>query len=250
MEVTVRCETLAPAALEKDGRSELVRMLFPIHLKVFDGVDEASFTKKVLPPQALWTKIGVFRTPSGEGIGYCALHLFEQRLQHQSYSVFRAETGILPAFRGKRLALSFFLRQALSHRLRRPLRRPFLLCTLVHPSSYHLIAKHFAQAYPRCSSPTPPATEALMYALADAFGEVRVHSADPSIRQVGWITRDTSEERARWAASTADDVRFFLENNPDYGKGLGLVTLIPLTTANVLQALYRLRKTTKPKRRL
>lgn len=244
MEVNVRCETVAPAALEKDGRSELVRLLFPIHLRVFDGVDEASFIKKVLPPQALWTKIGVFRTPDGEGVGYCALHLFVQRLQLKNYYVFRAETGIVPAFRGQRLALSFFLRQALTHKIRHPLQSPFLLCTLVHPSSYHLIAKHFIQAYPRCASPTPPAAEALMYALADAFGEVRVHSADPSIRKVGWITRDTPEEKACWAASAADDIRFFLEKNPDYEKGLGLVTLVPLTTANLLNALYRLWKPT------
>src|SRR5205085_10016974 len=52
-------------------------------------------------------------------------------------------------------------------------------------------------------------------------------------RQVHWITRDSEVERAYWRQCDKPAARFFVEANPGYGKGDGLVTLVSIDSHNL-----------------
>jgi CRP-like cAMP-binding protein len=67
--------------------------------------------------------------------------------------------------------------------------------------------------------------------MADEFGLARVDEQNPLVRKVGWKTRDTGAERAYWQHCDRPSARFFVQANPGYSEGHGLLTLVPLTLA-------------------
>jgi CRP-like cAMP-binding protein len=69
--------------------------------------------------------------------------------------------------------------------------------------------------------------------LANSFGLERVVPHNPLTRQVHWITRDSEVERNYWAQCDKPAARFFIEANPGYGDGDGLVTLVKVDAHNL-----------------
>ncbi len=222
-----------PAAMGQDQKTRLLEWLYPVQERIFQGVDEQAFAKKLFGADAIYTRIKVFIDDRKEPVGYCAVHRFEVRLHSADYAIFRAEAGIERAYRGRSSTFIFALKQGFQYKLLHPSRRCVFFCTLVHPSSYRLLTNYCPEIYPNHRSQTPDAVSHLMYDLADALGEQRVSDLDPSIREVGWITRDTPQESAFWSNCEEPNVRFFVKINPGYAKGEGLVTLVPLTLENL-----------------
>lgn len=237
-------ELIDPAALAPENRQALTKKLYALHERIFSGVSLADFEHKVISPPSERTRIQLLQNARGEWVGYEALHRYRFRLSGRELIIFRAQAGILKPYRGQGSSFHFGLRQTLGYKLCHPAARTFLLFTLVHPSSYHLLAQHCHELYPHPLHPTPPPIRALIHDLAAAFDEPRPPLADtPEIRQVGWITRDDEDDTAFWQNSTQPDVRYFLRVNPGYGLGHGLLTLVPVTWKNLLlSALLRLRQ--------
>ncbi len=223
-------------SLDKNRKQELIDRLFLLNCRIFAGVEKAKFAQYISRKEARWNKVKIYRNLAGEAVGYCGIHLMDIPETENDYSVIRAETGILREYRGSGETLRFCLSEAFKLKLRHPSQPLFLFCTLVHPSSFHLLQRHFFRIFPRPDQETPPQTATMMQWLADYFDEKRIEGASPMVRDTGWITRDSEEEQAFWADCTQPDVRFFLEQNPAYGKGRGLVTLVPLTLPNLLVA--------------
>ena len=78
-----------------------------------------------------------------------------------------------------------------------------------------------------------------MEALADDFGLARIEERSPLVRKIGWITRDRAEDEERWRTSEDPRVRLFVELNPDYSEGAGMVTLIPVSLSAVIRGYSR-----------
>ena len=57
------------------------------------------------------------------------------------------------------------------------------------------------------------------------------------MRHVHWITLESDEERQRWMNSRRRDTRFYLEHNPGYVDGTGMLTYIPFNGSILLRAL-------------
>jgi len=228
-----RYETVDPAVLNVQALEAFGRELFVLHTRIFTGVDEAQFRSKVFNPEARWCKIRLFRSVSGTPVGYCALHAFDKEIRGKSVAVFRTETGLLKEYRRQGRVTSFLLTEALRHRLRHPLQKSYFFCTLVHPSSYHLIDRFFFRSYPSPSRPCPADLLRTLEEIAQAFHELAPPGLPPGVRQVGWVTRESPEEARRWQESPDPGTRFFLERNPGYGRGEGLMVLVPLTHVNV-----------------
>ena len=228
-----RIERVDPDALTPAARERLVDELYGVHSEVFDGVDRAQFRKYVVcsPAQATW--IDVFRDDDDRAVGYLALHRFDLTHEGRSLAVFRAEAGMLRAYRGKTSIGSLLVTKILAYRLRYPTRAIFYFGSLVHPSSYHGIARFGVRMWPHPERRVPPAVESLMTRLGERFGLDAVDPARPLVRDVGWITRDTDQERAYWERCSKPTARFFVEANPGYGLGHGLLTLVPLTLSNL-----------------
>lgn len=234
-----KLEVVNPASLASSARERLADELEALSNRIFLGVSRAELMAEVLAPPTRRSRLQLMRDGSGALVGYCGAHLYEKRVLGQRRLIFRSEAGLLPAYRGSGRTFRFGLRQALACRIRHPLRRLDLFCTLVHPSSYRLLADHFAAMYPLPGQPVPTATQALMQAIAEAFEETPVAWDDAGLRQVGWITRDSEQDSQAWATSEAPAVRFFLKRNPGYRQGVGLVTLVPLSWHNLLRSAWQ-----------
>jgi hypothetical protein len=223
--------------MSTDERTRLGEALNELNSRIFSGVSKEDFLGYAFNPNAERIRILVFEGPTGEMVGYIATQFFRQPVKGRIYPVFRAEAGILPRFRGQHATVSYGLWEAAQYKLRHPFQRVFYLGMLVHPSSYHLIAKHFCRVYPSRLRATPPQMLELMAQLADAFGTARV-DGDPLRRKVGWISREPPEEPGHSPEALAD-ARFFAEKNPGYQHGDGLVALVPLTFANIIVGVWR-----------
>lgn len=227
-------ETLDPAILSQQALAELCRELYAVHCQIFDGVDKVQFERKVFSPNAKWTKIRIFKNIKGKTVGYYALHTYEKVINSENIVIFRSETGILRDYRKQGNVSSFFLKEAIKYKIFHPFKKSYLFCTLVHPSSYYLISKFFFRSYPNVKYATPLDVLDRMYQMAEAFHETQQPNVAPSLREVGWITRETPEEQNEWARSSDPDICFFLSKNPGYHKGQGLMTLVLLDLKNIL----------------
>jgi hypothetical protein len=226
-------ETIVPAALSKEAWRKFCRELYATHNKIFEGFDADQFSKKMFPVEAMWTEIRVFKNSKKEIVGYYALHAYEKVIDSEKTIIFRAEAGILREYRKQGNISSFFV-EVIKYKALHPFKKSYFFYTLIHPSSYHLLSKYFFRCYPNIRYATPPKVVNKMSLIADAFHEVRLPNAEPAIRDAGCITRQTESEQNELAKSKDPDTRFFLKKNPDYQKGYGLVTLVPLTAKNIL----------------
>lgn len=237
MKRIARRRIVDPFAMSDDERAHFGNALNALNSRVFRGVSKDDFLGYAFNPLAARIRILVFDNSAGEVVGYIATQFFRQVVGGQTIPVFRAEAGILPAYRGRHATISFGLTEAALYKLRHPFQQVYYLGMLVHPSSYHLVAKHFPTIYPSRIKETPQAMLDFMEELADAFGTPRV-DGDPLRRQVGWITREPPEEPSHSPGALAD-ARFFVEMNSGYEAGHGLVTLIPLTFVNLIAGAWR-----------
>jgi hypothetical protein len=228
-----RSDVVIPNRLDSAARQAFIDALYKVHCQVFDGVARDSFAKYVVESRAEQTWINVHRNDAGDIVGYFALHIFERDLGGRTSAIFRAEAGTTRSYRGRNTNTRFGLALALPYLLRHPGRRVFYLGSLVHPSSYCLFAKLFDVIWPSSRHPPPPAVLGFMDELANSFGLERVTADNPLTRHVHWITRDSEVERHYWRQCDKPAARFFIEANPGYGEGDGLVTLVRVDAHNL-----------------
>jgi CRP-like cAMP-binding protein len=235
-----KSEVIVPQSLSPEARSQLIDALYAVHSEIFDGVEREAFAKYVVESKAEHTWIQVHRNEKGALVGYFAFHIFERELEGVSTAVLRAEAGTLREYRGGNVNARFGLSLALRYMVKNPGRKVYYLGSLVHPSSYGVFVKYCGEVWPRRDSPTPPKLAAFMEELAAEFGLRKVDETRPLVRQVGWRTRETEAEREYWRQCDKPAARFFIESNPGYGEGHGLVTLVPATASTVLRVLRAL----------
>ncbi|WP_338872323.1 cyclic nucleotide-binding domain-containing protein [Myxococcus stipitatus] len=226
-------EVVVPQSLSAEARRRLTDALYAVHQEIFDGVERDCFARYVVDSTAEHTWIQLHRNEAGLLVGYFALHVFEKKLNGVITAVFRAEAGSLRAYRGSNLSPRLALSLVVKYLLRHPGRPAYYLGALVHPSSYTLLTKYCGEVWPRREHPIPAELRGFIDELGSAFGLARVDPENPLLRQVGWRTRESEAERDYWRQCDRPSARFFLETNPGYTQGHGLLTLIPATLANI-----------------
>ena len=225
-----RTEVVDPKALADDERRACAASLYKVHASVFDGVTLEDFAKYVVDSSAQLTRILLFKNAAREVVGYFAFHIFERTLAARKTTVMRAEAGMLREYRGGSSTASFAVRQALACKLRHPTRALYYLGCLVHPSSYSLFARWTDERlWPNPRAEVPPQIRAFIDELGDLFGLARVDPRNSLVRDVGWQTRDSEVERSYWRSCAKPAARLFMRQNPGYGQGHGLLTLIPIS---------------------
>ncbi len=234
MSKVVCAETICPSMLTDAARQKLSESLYDVHKRIFKGLDESGFDHYVVNSPANATKIFIYRNkPEKEIIGYFAVHRFEKFINDKLLVIFRAEAGLVPEYRRKNANISFWLlKEAIKFKIFHPSRAVYILVSPINPSAYALLVKHIYKIHPRYNSVIPSEVEKLMMRLADEFGLEMVDENNPLIRKVGWITQATDKEKTFWQSSTDPHVRFYIDSNPDFNKGNGLLTLVPLTFLN------------------
>jgi len=226
-----------PCLLNETDKNDFIDKLYALHCKIFSGVNKSTFIHYVVDSPAKTTKICIFKNNEGQFVGYCAAHLFEKRVLNKKYFIFRAEAGLLPQYRRHNTTLMFGFMEAFKFRFSHPFARLYYLGSFVHPSVFHMFTKFFSKIYPSSNQSTPGKIVKLMCTLADEFQLPVVDSKKPLVRKIGWITNESEEEKQHWRQKLRPDVRLYLDLNPGYGDGHGLLTLVPLGFINMMHSL-------------
>jgi len=223
----VRNETVDPTTLSETDKDALISELYAVHTEIFDGVSREEFARYVINSPAKRTRIQLSYGENGELAGYLAMHAFRPKLRGEECTVLRAEAGLRRAYRGNASTAGFAISNLLKTQwdYSGPL---FYLGCLVHPSSYTIFAINARSVWPSPVVAVPDDLFELMMRLGEEFHLEMVDPARPLVRKVGWITRDTEAERRYWQTCDMPGARFYLEQNPGYTEGHGLLTLVPL----------------------
>jgi len=226
-----------PKSLSAGETDALARELYAVHQEIFGGVTEADFRAYVVDSPAARTRIQVYRAGDADGpvVGFAAVHVFELELDDGPMSLMRAEVGLMEGWRGRSAAAGFLLREGLRVAALSPVRRACFLACPVHPASYLALTRSCGQVWPRPEAPTPAPIQAVMDRLDSDLGLQRpADAADDGVRKVGWITRQTPSEARFWAGHSDERVRYYIERNPGYRRGDGLLVLAPVDWRSVL----------------
>lgn len=237
MPAATTAELVLPATLEPAARQALLDGLYAVHCQIFDGVEKSAFAKYVIDSKAAHTIIQLHKNSEGAIVGYCAFHRFEQRLSGKLTAIVRMEAGSLRAYRGSNRNTRFVLGQIARYKRRHPLRPIYYLGTLVHPSSYAAFAKYAEQIWPAPDREPAPEIRAFMAELARTFELEPVDPGNPLVVHVGWRTRDSEAERSYWRSCDKPTARFFVQQNPHYSQGQGLMTLVPIRASGLARTM-------------
>ena len=227
-------------AMDPEEREALARELYGVHAQIFTGLDYEGFRNYVVERPAWRTWIYVKHNASGQLVGYTAMHAFRFTMQRKPWTVIRMEAGTLPAARGRDVTMVYGVLRLLRIWAYAPWRRVCMFAALTHPSSYTFLAHYAPVIFPhaeRADIPAPVLQK--MEELATRFQLERVDPGNPLLRHVNWITMETEEDRQRWRASQRQDTRFYIDNNPGYPEGHGMLTFIPINGAILLRSLAR-----------
>ncbi|MDV6415151.1 hypothetical protein FA482_16565 [Pseudomonas aeruginosa] len=241
-------EVVNPGKLDETQRGNLASELYAIHARIFHGVQYESFAREVIHSTARLTRIAIYRNRQHEIVGYCAVHFHDSEVfQYSKACVIRAESGILQEYRGSNQSIPFLTRQVLRYKLLNPGKRLLFLDTLIHPSSYALVTKYVDDVWP-CHCDLESHHVKFLEHLIAQFSFKR-SSNDPLVVDTGWTTTEADHERARWTTHSNPNVRFFLDRNPEYHKGNGLITVFPITLKNIFTATRRFKRSSSVKRK-
>jgi hypothetical protein len=229
-------KTLSPAQIEA-----LTDQLYPIQQDIFDGVSRDSFQKYVITPDTAKTKIFLLHSAAGEIAGYFTFQVYRvpvsrKSRKHKVY-VFRGETGILKQFRGKVRYIRPLMREIFRFLLTHGWPEAYLVAAPIHPTPYCILQRSIHELYPRPAQETPEPIGQLMAQLSDTLRMQRPEGATHHVKDVGWIVKDCERKHRIMLRSKAADVQFFLEQNPGYREGHGLMILAPATLRNAWRTL-------------
>lgn len=237
MRDVITAETICPSKLTPEARQNLSENLYKVHKRIFEGLNEKDFDHYVVNSPAKVTKIFIYRDKiKKEIIGYFSVHRFEKVINDKPLIIFRAEAGLVPECRHKNADIYFWFKEAMKFKIFHPNKEVFYLVCPVNPSVYARFAKYIYKIYPKNNCITPPHIKNLMMQLADEFGLKKVDH--PLVRKVGWITQTTEEEKLFWKSCNNPHVRFYIDLNPDFNKGNGVLTLMPLTFLNLFVSFF------------
>lgn len=239
MATIVRNEAIDPRTLGSVEREALVSSLYAVHNEIFDGVSREEFAAYVVESRAEKTRIQLSYGDGGELAGYLAMHAFRPTLRGETCTVLRAEAGLRRAYRGNSSTAGFAFSNVLQARFEYSGPTFYLGC-LVHPSSYTIFGNNAPTVWPAPGVEIPEDLFDLMMHLGEEFHLEMVDPARPLVRKVGWITRDTEAERRYWRTCDRPAARFYIEQNPGYTQGHGLLTLMPLDAATAAKTAVQL----------
>lgn len=241
-----RTSIINPDALSDSEREIFTDALYQAHCRTFRGVSREAFSSYVVSPPAHRTRIFVVHGKSGAFRGYTAFHVYLAEIDSQPVAIVRMEAGVDPDFREKSLSIPFVLRELLSVCLGYRDRQILFVASFVHPSAYVIFERHAPDMWPRPGVQTPPEVAEMMPQIARLFD--MTPSSSPGTYRIGWITKTCRPPRTIRSAA-----RFFMERNPGYKSGDGLLTVIPVSLGRLIQgavsfARFRLSRALAPPR--
>ena len=229
-----------PKTLNPKTKKNLIHELYRIHSQIFDGVDVNDFRKYVVDPPSISTTIRFFINQAGEKVGYITTQVFETETiikgKTQTPFVYRTEVGMLPKYRGNNATLKILFWDFFKGYLKRGMRESWFVATPIHPNPYCSAAKQLFEVYPNPKTPTPRHIFDMMGQLSTSFGIETKGSSHSFQCKVGWIVKNLQEHRSKPEASQDPFVQFYLQQNPAFREGTGMMMMVPFRWMNAYWA--------------
>lgn len=224
-----KSEAVVPKQMSDAERSALIDALFPVHSAIFEGVDRARTASTVVSPPSDLTTILLHKDDQGAIVGFFAIHFYDRELGGKRVTIGRSIVGTLREYRGQNVNIGWGMK-VLGRRLAEHPGRPFYgFGLMAHPSSYSQISRYVNVFWPKPNEPVPPDILAFMLDLADEFGLKRIDPRRPLVRGGAVPTHESEAERAYWRTCDKPAARYYVDLNPEYNTGTGVVTLFPVT---------------------
>jgi hypothetical protein len=230
-------EVIDVGKLNEAEFESLVDKVSGVAAEVFEGASRKELAKYFSGGGLTRAWVQLFRNQAGEYVGFNNVALYERKTDEGAVSIFRSLAAILREYRGGSSTVLYPIFKAMAYKASHPLTRVYYFGHLLHPSSYYLFFRLAAEIWPRPERETPRDVHALMMKLADERGYPPPDDPDrPYTRASSVKTRESEEDQGFWLTSDKPPIRFYVEQNPDFAAGGGLLTLIPLTWANLIVA--------------
>lgn len=226
-----------PNALTSIEKDILVSSIFEVHKFIFSIPDKDDFIKYILPHDEHESVVIVHYNAKNIVIGYCFMHFFIKDLAGESTTILRMEMGMLEAYRHNNSNMYYIIKHVIDYWVRNKSRPIYFLGSLVHPSSYSLAIKILGEQYVHPSIINDKNRDIIATQLSRVFYMKPVDPLNPFVVHVGWITKEHVIYKNSFAYSAKASVQFFIKNNPEYGQGYGLVTVIPINFKTARKAL-------------
>ena len=226
-----------PKSLGSKELNQLVTDLYAIHEQIFDGVTRQQFMRYVVTPPSLQTHIRFFLNAAREKVGYITFQVFEPEIQAEGVVkkplIYRTEVGILPAYRGNNATLRILIWECFKSYFKFGRRESFFLATPIHPNPYCLAARQMYEMYPHPNRKTPQNVVQVLEKLSEALGLESRSEENVFLKKVGWIVRNRPMNKKKCHGTSNEFAQFYLQQNPNYAKGDGLMMLIPFRWMNL-----------------
>ena len=210
---------------------ELLELVYPVVSEIFQ-IDKKQLANSIFYQSTANTNLYLF-FDKNELVGINLVNIYEYNYQGDDYSFFRFLSGILPQYRGKSNVQKVGFLEAFKYSALNPLREIYYLGPLIHPSSYAAACKVSNLVYPSLKNEVPKKFFDLMVTVADVLGLERVVGESPLVRNLHVVTK---EPRDSLPVKLSNRAKYFMELNPNYKKGYGLITLAPMDFKNVTKS--------------
>lgn len=237
-----------PFLLSPAQRDQLANELYTVHRLIFDGVDRMDFRRYVIEPPSFRSRIYRFLNGKGTTVGYISFHHYKLENGRKVRHLFRTEVGLLPAYRGHNSAASLLFRESLKAWFRVGCTNAWFVATPIHPNPFAIAGRHVVDIYPHPKRELPWHMHAFMREVSAGLGLKNGQQNLPLQKRVGWITRQTPQQRAALLQSSCPWTQFYLTQNPEYEEGNGMLMLIPFSLRNGLAMLWRFARRKQRKR--
>lgn len=177
---------------------------------------------------------------TGELLGMTAVRFDQVKLANGMtiHTVYSGMSYIHPVCRGMRLLPRTLAHYGTRLKLRHPFGNVWLWSDAISYKPYVLSARSAKVLYPSRKNPTPPHVKEFM----DWVGIT--YYGDAYNSSMGTVRKESNRLKSHVAPISEEaladpDIRFFVEHNPGYQNGDGLLNVIPLSWANLATSTWR-----------
>lgn len=210
--------------------------LYEITQHIFGGGNKEEFEEMISKCTSKESKFLIYKNKEGKWVGYFGLHRFSKTIDGKNVTVFRSQAGLLPEYRRKNASMSFAVKEVLKYKFKNWSDDIYCFVAIINPSMYHITCKYTSDIFPCPSKEVPEHIKHIVDQCSIHFDFPQKDGDSFWARTVGWFPIHTEEETTFWKNSNDINIRFYQDLNPDFLKGKGLLTLVPLDTKNLLLA--------------
>lgn len=211
------------------GRREAMAAITPIHRACWPDMPMVKVYAERVDCDAMFNQLWIARSPSGMPIAFAHAIAEDLVLAGQPVRIMRSLGATRPESRNKKIGLERYgmvplIRVTFDALLRG--RLPLLFATWATPATYRMFLRMMPRVIPAPGIAPDPRMLQLRDAILEHYGLERVPGLPHA--SVGPRLAMTEHERRHWLEHRAPEVRYFVEQCPNFGQGEYLAGIVPL----------------------